>query len=31
MGRAKRHLVPFARLPESGPFTDWDELSRIGM
>jgi hypothetical protein len=30
-GQGKRHPVPYARLPEPGPFTGWQDLNRIGM
>jgi hypothetical protein len=29
-GKSQRHQVPYARLPEPGPFSDWDDLNRIG-
>jgi hypothetical protein len=28
--KGRRHPVPFARLPEPGPFTGWEELNRLG-
>ncbi|RDL37739.1 uncharacterized protein BP5553_05172 [Venustampulla echinocandica] len=31
MGGGKRHPVPFARLPEPGPFTGWDNLNLMGI
>jgi hypothetical protein len=30
MGRGKRHPIPWARLPEPGPFTGWEDLNRMG-
>ena len=27
----KHHPVPFARVPEPGPFSDWEDLNRIGI
>lgn len=29
-GKGKRHPVPYAKLPEPGPFTTWGELNNIG-
>jgi hypothetical protein len=30
MGKNKRHPIPYARLPEPGPFSGWEDLNRIG-
>lgn len=30
MGMNKRHPIPYARLPEPGPFSGWEDLNRIG-
>lgn len=29
-GAGRRHPFPFARLPEPGPFTKWEDLNRMG-